>query len=1053
MSGNTSTKVLTARRQLGFLATFDKKFEGFRREMERLRRASVTGKSFGGRWPTEGLERITKSLVGAGAVYSLAEITEWARAFLGRLDAIRTSAEPPTEADLGWLASQIGVLGTLYDSALVTACALTGDELPSPIKTSQVPPAAEVPPGARDSAPFIAPSRTTDPPPPMEPQRPRSDPPPKPVRPSTPPPHKPPTAERSHATGIKPLVYVAAARPEVRAEIAIALKRGGFDTREIPNAEELHRLAVEESPELVVIDLDDDAPAGKALMSSLAADPLTDFVPVVKIGTLSGPPRVDEIPKPIDTERFLAVARRVATPEIRAARVTIGLSDPSLAELLEFVNEELRAGVLDAATGDSSAHRIRIPSEGRLMAAVWGLIAQLRRAAAEGTRGMIRFLPATSGQLGMMALAEADDVLDATFVAEVADADIAALAGVRAVVADDDPEVRALFARVLSEAGVRVRLAIDGQEALEAVRREPPDFIVSDILMPAMDGWELCNRLRADYALRHIPVILLSWKEDFLERLRGLNVDANDFMLKEVDRKQIVARVVRVMRPRLVLERQLGIHGDVSGRIERLGVAPIIASVSKLRPNCRIAFRETWNYFETDIRDGELIAVTRTGTDGTFASGQAALERLLGVTSGRFAVVEPVDTPRRQFAEGAKGAIEAACRRLNGLVAQVTDGALIDIATVEIDPEVRQLYAQIMPPKLRVPLERLAEGVSPREIILAQEASPDALENLLLDLIRVGALTRINAPPPNLARAPITRDSVRWRALGDGRLIDEETQEVVAPPPTSERPSVEPIDTGDLEAIDQRPSRDAPLPPLSRHGMGRSSAGWKTLAVIALLALALSAFFNYRMWAELGGVPSAAPGPEPVAEPEPVQAPAAAARPEPVAQPEPAAQPEPVAQPAPQPSVAPSEPESQDTSHETGTTRRTHRTHDKAAPGEPDEPYSSAEPAKKPTEPAGADNPYDSEKPAPKAEHAPEPAADAAQPTATTGKLSVSPAQDVGGPVAIAIDGVSHGNAPLTIELPAGLHEVALTIDGKRTLRMVNIKGGQTKSVVAKGVP
>lgn len=1034
MTGNTTTQALTAKRQLGFLATFDKKFEGFRREMERLRRASVTGKSFGGRWPTEGLERIAKSLVGAGAVYSLGEITEWARGFLGRIDAVRASSEPPADADLEWLAAQIGVLAALYETTLATACALAGEEVPSPVKRSSVPPPADVPDGARDSAPFIAPSRATDPPPPGPVSKPLSDQPPKIARPVSQPPRRPPTAERSPAAGLKPLVYVAAARPDERAEIVAALKSGGFEPREISDAEALHRKTVEGSPDLVVIDLDDAAPSGKALADTLAADPLTDFVPVLKVGTLIGPPRGNEIPKPIDTERFLAVARRVATPEIRAARVTIGLSDPTLDELLDFVIEELHAGVLDAATGVAPSHRIRVPSEGRLMAAVWGLIAQLRRAAAEGTRGRIRFLPATSGQLGMMALAEADEVLETASSSEIEDGDVAALSDVRALVADDDPEVRALFARVLTEAGVRVRLAIDGQEALETIRREPPDFIVSDILMPVMDGWELCNRLRADYALRHIPVILLSWKEDFLERLRGLNVDADDFMLKEVDRKQILARVVRVLRPRLVLERQLGIHGDVSGRIERLGITPIVAAASKLRPSCRITFRETWNYFEADVREGELIAVTRTGTDGTFASGPAALERLLGVTSGRFAVVEPVDTPRRQFAEGAKGAIESACRRLNGLVAQVIDGALIDIATIEIDPEVKRLYAQIMPPKLRVPLERLADGASPREIILEQEASPDALENLILDLIRVGAVTGISAPPPNLSRTPVTRDSARWRALGDGQVLEEDGSDGRAEPAAAARPSSEPrrgvvSDADDFDAAHRR----SPLPPLTRDGRGVSSTAWKAVAVIALLALAFSAFFNYRMWTELGaGAPDAADA-RPSFEAPPEPPPPPAPPPPPVAPPEPAAaSPEPAVA-SPEPAVQPA-PDSSDRSDRSDGSRRSrrHRSSDDS-----DDPYASPAP-EPPAAKATSDNPYDSE-PAPAAEP-------------TTGKISVV-APDVEGPVPVSIDGVARGGAPVTVELPVGLHEVELIVGGERTLRMISVKPGQTKRVVAKAAP
>lgn len=854
-------------------------------------------------------------------------------------------------------------------------------------------------------------------------------------------------APKLERISMRPTALVVSAEVEVRRAVTAALDEAGFDITAVSEAEPALERATEDAPDLIVLDGDDPAPGGATLLHELTRDPLTEFIPVLQLVERADRIRSNAIPKPIDGERLAAEARRLAGRDFQSSRITIGLRDPNLSELSEFVIDEIHEGVSQAVTGPHARDRFRVLGEGPLLAAVWGLVAQMRRIAAVGSGGRIRFRPTSTGRAGIMALAEAGEVLDPVTHQELDEGALADLQGLRVVVADDDAEIRVVFDKALSAVGMRVRTAIDGIEALEAIRENPPDVLITDILMPGLDGWELCNRLRADYALRHIPVIILSWKEDFLERLRGLNVGADDFMLKRVDRQQILGRIARVIRPRIVLQHQLAAEGSMSGRIERVGVRAVLETASEQRPNCRVVLRETWNYFEADIRDGELVAVNCTVTDGTFITGQLALERLLGVSNGRFSVVEASDTPKHQFDDSTATAIKRACDLLNSYVAQVIDGALLDIAQVDLHDEVLDLYSQVVPPKLRIPLELMRGGDSPREIILAGTASPDALETLLLDLIRVGAVHSIKAPPPDLSRSPVARDSVRWRALADGVLLPE------TPPPDPSPQRTMRSSTPAPAAPSAPPARPFPspatrssvppaLPPLAPQRDERLvSRRWQVLALVALIALGLSLYLSYRMWGMVEAVTT-----------EPRAAAAGGVEPEPRA--EPAPQPE-VAQAMPKPEVAAPQPIPEEVAPEpafegppAGAKKKK-----KKKGGAADEPGPAvAPPAENPySQPEDKQEPVKEEPPPekkPVEKEEPPPAAPAA--AGGKGTLVVAAPADAPGPIKVAVDGKARGNAPVKVDLAPGLHEVTFTFGGERTIRMVSIKADQTKNITAK---
>src|SRR5690606_591153 len=118
----------------------------------------------------------------------------------------------------------------------------------------------------------------------------------------------------------------------------------------------------------------------------------------------------------------------------------------------------------------------------------------------------------------------------------------------RILVVDDVPaNVKLLEARLLAEY-YEVLVARDGAEALETCENGKVDVVLLDVMMPGMDGFEVCRRLKADPATQHIPVVMVTALDQVADRVRGLEVGADDFLTKPVNDLQLMTRVKSLVR-------------------------------------------------------------------------------------------------------------------------------------------------------------------------------------------------------------------------------------------------------------------------------------------------------------------------------------------------------------------------------------------------------------------------------------------------------------------------------------------------------------------------
>lgn len=118
----------------------------------------------------------------------------------------------------------------------------------------------------------------------------------------------------------------------------------------------------------------------------------------------------------------------------------------------------------------------------------------------------------------------------------------------RIVVIEDEKDIVELVRYNFRREGFEVQAFLRGKEGLDYLRRNPADLVILDIMLPDLDGLEICKRLRTDHRLRSLPVIFLTAKGEEIDRVLGLEIGADDYVVKPFSPRELVARVKAVLR-------------------------------------------------------------------------------------------------------------------------------------------------------------------------------------------------------------------------------------------------------------------------------------------------------------------------------------------------------------------------------------------------------------------------------------------------------------------------------------------------------------------------
>jgi two-component system phosphate regulon response regulator PhoB len=155
----------------------------------------------------------------------------------------------------------------------------------------------------------------------------------------------------------------------------------------------------------------------------------------------------------------------------------------------------------------------------------------------------------------------------------------------RVLIVDDDADILRLVSYNLAQAGFEVVTAENGRSALELVQRQPPDLIILDVMLPDVDGLEVCRTLRGHDVSRKIPIIMLTARSEEIDRVVGFELGADDYVMKPFSPRELVLRVKSILRRTHVDRTEMLRFGNIQIYPERrqcfVGKEPISLTVKE----------------------------------------------------------------------------------------------------------------------------------------------------------------------------------------------------------------------------------------------------------------------------------------------------------------------------------------------------------------------------------------------------------------------------------------------------------------------------------------
>jgi DNA-binding response OmpR family regulator len=197
------------------------------------------------------------------------------------------------------------------------------------------------------------------------------------------------------------------------------------------------------------------------------------------------------------------------------------------------------------------------------------------------------------------------------------------------LIVEDDLNLLRLLKANLEREGFAIRTAENGKQALSVANKTLPGLVIADILMPEMDGWELCYRLRSEQRTSQVPFIFLTSRTEVPDRVRGLEIGADDYVTKPFSQKELVARIRRVIeRSRPAGSEQT--EAAISGSLGEMSLADLLQIFEHGgKSGTLLVIRE---------RQGKILLQRGSVIDAQIDDlrGEEAVYRMFAMTDGRF---------------------------------------------------------------------------------------------------------------------------------------------------------------------------------------------------------------------------------------------------------------------------------------------------------------------------------------------------------------------------------------------------------------------------------
>jgi DNA-binding response OmpR family regulator len=515
-------------------------------------------------------------------------------------------------------------------------------------------------------------------------------------------------------------------------------------TEDPAKARELSRVF---GPDVAIIDA--DRKGARELVELFVKDPLVEPIPIIAIGefanaelatTFIGLGATRVLPKPVSPDLLRRTLLEIQGHGNLAIQVREPLGELNVNQLVDRIAVEIRRGLVESVDPAARSSSVGFGEGTDVMSAVWGTVARLRELVTLRSDGNVRF--EQTGPEGAVPFAPWNDErrVGERGGREGRAGEGVALQGRRVVIADDDPAVVWFLSGILKAVGAEVFEAHDGERAFELTASLWPDLVVSDVLMPKLDGFSLCHEIKRDVAVRDVPVILLSWKEDLLQRVRELGGDADGYLRKEAAASTVVERLREVLRPRARVEARVKSGGEVRGRLDGLTPRLVLELACRARRDVRVSIRDSSYLYEIQVRAGSPRTAIRSANDGSFERGEGVLSMLLGVSAGRFVIEPDISTCRSELSGSLHEQLAGPVARARAAQRALTAGALAGVTRVTFDAGRVAGYLECTPEPAQSLLRELMSGASPRDLLTNGRAPARLLEAVLSDFARRGGI-------------------------------------------------------------------------------------------------------------------------------------------------------------------------------------------------------------------------------------------------------------------------------------------------------------------------